>query len=121
MRAKLVEKFVDALGGVGELEEVTSIAASIEGQVHARFSGQGYAAKGRSLVFNLSKNVDLRARVLSGDFTVDALVTASANELAVEALKKQRQASLDRYVAQVQCTSANLNLAPCLQLTRKCS
>jgi hypothetical protein len=99
MRAKMVEKFVEALGD--EEPNAASIAAGIESEVHTRFSGQGYAAKGRSLIFNLKKNGDLRARVLSGDYAVDALVTASASELAVEALKKQRQASLDRYVAQV--------------------
>ena len=99
MRAKMVEKFVEALGD--EEPNATSIAAGIESEVHTRFSGQGYAANGRSLIFNLKKNGDLRARVLSGDYAVDALVTASASELAVEALKKQRQASLDRYVAQV--------------------
>ena len=97
LREKLVQKLTEALGGG---DDAMARASRIESEINDRFAGGQYAAKGRSIVFNLGKNDTLRSRVMADEVDAVFLVTASVSDLAPESLKSQRQASLDRYVAQ---------------------
>ena len=95
VRAKFEAVFAEA-----DPEVVPSIARQIEAEIAAHYTGTQYTSRVRSLCFNLSKNARLRASVLSGDMGIDALVSASPNDLATDAIKLLRQASADRYHAQ---------------------
>jgi hypothetical protein len=67
-----------------------------------------YTAKGRSLVFNLTKNNELRRRVLQRQISPAKLVSATAKELAPDQIQQQRAASVDRYYATRQVGATEL-------------
>ena len=96
LRTALRKKICETLGDLG-----SDTADAIESELFARYAGKEYSTKGRSIAFNLSKNRELRQRVLSGEMSAAALVTARVSDLATDALQIARQASLDRFVAQV--------------------
>ena len=86
--AKLTESLCKGNGSRSEpddstLERAAEAAAEIEAELAKTFgSTKEYAAKGRSLCFNLGKNSSLRVSVLGGYFPAAALVNASTKELA---------------------------------------
>ena len=100
LRAKLVDNLVDALQAGATSDVASTIGAEIEAAINDRLTGREYAAKGRSLVFNLKKNEELRTDVLSGSILPSSLVTASPNDLATNQLKLARAQSLERKYAQ---------------------
>jgi transcription elongation factor S-II len=66
-------------------------AAEIEGAIHKQFQDkQAYAAKARSLAFNLKKNVQLCQDVILGAIEADKLVGMSSEELASQETVKAR-------------------------------
>jgi hypothetical protein len=101
LRAILTKKIATALRTESDTgADVDTVAAEIEVEVNERFTKKEYSAKGRSLVFNLNKNAELRARVLAREVPAAWLVTASVSELATDAQKLARQVSAERFYAQ---------------------
>ena len=84
--------------GEAAMEAAKRVEAAVAGKFGA--ASKEYTAKGRSLIFNLQKNAQLRAQLVAGVLSVDWLVTASTADLATDALKLQRRESTDRYYAQ---------------------
>ena len=82
-------------------DELHSRATGIEDAMSdsLRPGSKEYMGKARSLVCNLKSNAGLRAQVISGEFHPSALVAASAQELASEALKVRRQQSAERFAS----------------------
>jgi len=108
-RQKLTAKFAQALQQVAEGAEAVSaeVGAEVEAALHAVSAcpSREYQSKGRSLLFNLQKNSDLRKAVLDRDFPADKLVTASSKDLAPAALKMRRKQSAERFIATRQLSS----------------
>ena len=77
-----------------DAEAALPIAKQIEEEVAARHAGKDYTTKARSLVFNISKNGDLRHRLLLKELSATELVTASVSDLATDAQKLARQGSI---------------------------
>ena len=88
------ERLASALGNQSscDFDELHSRATGIEDAMSdsLRPGSKEYMGKARSLVCNLKSNAGLRDRVISGEFHPSALVAASAQELASEALKVRR-------------------------------
>jgi hypothetical protein len=103
LRGKLLAKLASTLAPDDEKppEEVVAIAATVEEAIAAKhgIGSKDYTARSRSLVFNLTKNNDLRKRVLSRAVSATWLVNASVTDLATDALKMQRKESLEHYQA----------------------
>ena len=103
--AKLTESLCKGNGSRSEpddstLERAAEAAAEIEAELAKTFgSTKEYAAKGRSLCFNLGKNSSLRVSVLGGYFPAAALVNASTKELATRQQKESREAAQERFYA----------------------
>ena len=57
------------------MEAAKRVEAAVAGKFGA--ASKEYTAKGRSLIFNLQKNAQLRAQLVAGVLSVDWLVTAS--------------------------------------------
>ena len=98
------ERLAAALGtqSTADYDELHSARATgIEDAMSASLGpgSKEYMGKARSLVSNLKGNASLRQRVLSGGLHPNALVAASAKELASEALKVQRQQSAERFTS----------------------
>ena len=97
------ERLAAALGtqSTADYDELHSRATGIEDAMSASLGpgSKEYMGKARSLVSNLKGNASLRQRVLSGGLHPNALVAASAKELASEALKVQRQQSAERFTS----------------------
>ena len=76
--------------------DVATLASRVEAEAFAKFGSDSaskeYKAKIRSLVFNLQdkKNPDLRRRVLVGDVAPEKLAHMSADELASDALRQEK-------------------------------
>jgi hypothetical protein len=103
LRGKMLSHLAQAVGQDGELNEsVSAIAEAIESAIGDKHgvATKEYTGKGRSLVFNLKKNSELRRGVLDGSVSATWLVSASVADLATEALKQMRQESMDRYYGQ---------------------
>ena len=101
LRAKLIEKLAGAIEeDCEDADAAKALAEEIEDEINTRLSGKDYSAKGRSLVFNLSKNGDLRKNVVSRELTPSGLVMASTADLATEAQKLLRAESIEKYYAQ---------------------
>ena len=83
------------------------VGVEVEAALHAVSAcpSREYQSKGRSLLFNLQKNSDLRKAVLDRDFPADKLVTASSKDLAPAALKMRRKQSAERFIATRQLSS----------------
>ena len=95
MRATVTKRFEQTFGEDGaDASEISALATAIEEEVSRHFQGKEYAAKARSLVFNLSKNSGLRARLVDKDLSAAELVSASVSDLATDALKLARQGSI---------------------------
>ena len=101
IRTKLLAKIVEALAleAEGKSEEISGVASQIEDAIQDKYKGKDYTTRGRSIVFNLNKNIQLRRRVLNGMVTPIWLASASVTDLATDTLKMQRQESADRYQA----------------------
>jgi len=104
LRELMRGKFATALApGPDALSEDAKSVASLIEAAAATALGVGskdYTAKGRSLIFNLNKNAQLRAGMLRGDLSAEWLISASVADLATDALKLARQASAERFHAQ---------------------
>ena len=104
LRGKLIEKIAQSLapsaGGASDATKDT--ATAIEMAVVNKFGAatKEYTAKGRSLIFNLGKNADLRAHILDGSLSAEWLVSAQVADLATDALKLARAESQERFYAQ---------------------
>jgi transcription elongation factor S-II len=78
------------------------VAAAVEEEVFrgagAGATGPAYAAKGRSLAFNLkaADNPALRRRVLMGSLAPERLVSMSAEELASDARRRENEAMREK-------------------------
>lgn len=72
-----------------------ALASGIEGSVDAVFpfhkDAKAYGAKARTLAFNIKKNEELRVGLVDGVIPPQALVHMSANDLATEEQRRQRQ------------------------------
>jgi len=96
VRNKCIQMLTEALGMKleGDLEPA-DVAVGIEEELHSMFKGvsREYKTKFRSLHFNLKndKNPLLRQQVLNGAISAKRLCTMSANDMASEELKKERQ------------------------------
>jgi len=67
-------------------------ATEIEFNIHNKYSGKDdYAAKSRSLCFNLKKNGDLAESVILGQTSPENLVDMSSEELASSEARKARE------------------------------
>ena len=106
MRAKVASKLAETLVSASSSSDVDpelarEISVEIESEMWDALgkTPKEYTTKGRSLVFNLSKNAELRRRVLQRQITATKLVSATSKELAPEQIKLQRAASIDRYYA----------------------
>ena len=105
LRNKIIAKLAEALqtepGSEGyTMEACAAIALEVEGAMDAGFSKEKeYMSKGRSLVFNLQKNAELRRNVLTRESTAEWLVSATAQDLAPERLKLMREQSAERFMA----------------------
>ncbi|GHP06944.1 hypothetical protein PPROV_000568800 [Pycnococcus provasolii] len=81
--------------------DVATLASRVEAEAFAKFGSDSaskeYKAKIRSLVFNLQdkKNPDLRRRVLVGDVAPEKLAHMSADELASDALRQEKDKMRD--------------------------
>ena len=97
------QRLASALGNqsTADHDELHSRATGIEDAMSdsLRPGSKEYMGKARSLVCNLKGNAGLRLRVLSGEVHPSALVAASAQELASEALKVQRQQNAERFAS----------------------
>ena len=82
-------------------EAASDLAANIEEAIAEKHAvgTKEYTTKGRSLIFNLNKNAELRRQLLSSQRTARWLVSASISDLATDALKLQRMESAERYQA----------------------
>lgn len=104
-RSKVVDKLAEVLAGASDSgvdpELARELATEVEAEMKKAYSkvDKDYTAKGRSLVFNLTKNSELRKRVLERQITAAKLVSANAKELAPDQIKMQRAQSIDRYFA----------------------
>lgn len=98
-RDKIIAKLAEALAPTpDEMQQATAVASEIEAAMHgAHGEGKEYTTKARSLVFNLTKNKELRKSVLAGIFPAENFVRASVKELAPAHIKLQRMASSERY------------------------
>ena len=116
LRNKIIAKLAEALqtepGSEGyTMEACAAIALEVEGAMDAGFSKEKeYMSKGRSLVFNLQKNAELRRNVLTRDATAEWLVTATAQDLAPERLKLMREQSAERYMASRSLSDADTHV-----------
>ena len=116
LRNKIIAKLAEALqtepGSEGyTMEACAAIALEVEGAMDASFSKEKeYMSKGRSLVFNLQKNAELRRNVLTRDATAEWLVTATAQDLAPERLKLMREQSAERYMASRSLSDADTHV-----------
>ena len=116
LRNKIIAKLAEALqtepGSEGyTMEACAAIALEVEGAMDAAFSKEKeYMSKGRSLVFNLQKNAELRRNVLTRDATAEWLVTATAQDLAPERLKLMREQSAERYMASRSLSDADTHV-----------
>ena len=79
--------------------QAPTIASEVELALSSFCGPKEYAAKARSLLFNLIKNDELRKIVLLRQLDADKLVQADTRSLAPEKLKNQRAASKDAYYA----------------------
>ena len=95
---------------IGNLNRIEGLAAFLE---NALFDVQSsYKAQCRSLIFNLSKNSDLRRKIVQGLFSVESLVTATPDELAGESLQEERRARHEKYLReQVMLTGSDNPIA----------
>ena len=75
------------------------VAVEIEKELVQKLTAKEAAQKARSLVFNLTKNDDLRRDVLLRKITAQDLCAASSNDLATDTMKQERIASTERYFA----------------------
>tara|TARA_B110001452_G_scaffold127284_1_gene105738 strand:+ start:3115 stop:3846 length:732 start_codon:yes stop_codon:yes gene_type:complete len=104
-RSKVVDKLAEVLAGASDSgvdpELARELATEVEAEMKKTYSkvDKDYTAKGRSLVFNLTKNSELRTHVLERQITAAKLVSANAKELAPDQIKMQRAQSIDRYFA----------------------
>merc|ERR1719469_1817627 len=116
VRSKIAAKIAEALctkpsSSSSDVDPALAreLADEVEHEMSAAMkTTKEYTAKGRSLVFNLTKNNDLRRRVLQRQISPAKLVSATANELAPEQIKLQRAASVDRYYATRQVGATEL-------------
>ena len=99
-RRFVLDKFADALRAAQREtserteDDPTVLAEALEEALHDAYpDGKEYTLKGRSLVFNLKheKNPGLRARVLRGEITPEALVRMTTAELAPKDLQEMRR------------------------------
>jgi DNA-directed RNA polymerase subunit M/transcription elongation factor TFIIS len=67
-----------------------AVATELEAALHGAFSKANYAAKARSIHFNLKKNASLRQRLIQGDVTCAQLANMTPAEMATEEDKEQR-------------------------------
>lgn len=98
VRRKVVDSIKESLQGPSVSSQIASaLACGIEASInnlhpyHAE--SKSYGAKARKLAFNLKKNEQLRDGLVAGDIPLDALVHMSANDLATQEQKNQRQAA----------------------------
>ena len=104
-RSKVVDKLAEVLASSSDSgvdpELAHELATEVEAEMKKTYHkvDKEYTAKGRSLVFNLTKNSELRKRVLERQITPAKLVSANAKELAPDQIKMQRAQSIDRYFA----------------------
>ena len=112
VRSKIAAKLAEALcsSAASDVDPALAreLADEIEHEMSAIKTTKEYTAKGRSLVFNLTKNNELRRRVLQRQIAPAKLVSATAKELAPDQIKLQRAASVDRYVASRQVGATEL-------------
>ena len=107
VRSKIAAKLAEALctkpsSSSSDVDPALAreLADEVEHEMSAAIrTTKEYTAKGRSLVFNLTKNNELRRRVLQRQISPAKLVSATAKELAPEQIKLQRAASVDRHYA----------------------
>jgi transcription elongation factor S-II len=98
-RKKMVDLLAKSIAGAGNPEHALHRAVEIEESI-CRIHNfdrdiKGYQAKARSLVFNLKKNEKLRANVLHGTTTAEAIVYMSVQDMATENQIKDRREVLD--------------------------
>lgn len=98
VRQKATQKFEDAFAA--EAEDAAALARHIEAALVAACTSSQYNAKARQLVANLNRNKALRASVIQGEMTAEALVSASPDELATKDVKRTREAALEKKFAQ---------------------
>jgi len=97
IRQQVQKLLREALGDKGpdDTAEPDELATNIEEALFQQFGStdREYKAKYRSLSFNIKnpKNPDLRANLLQGLISASKLVTMSAQEMASEELKKERE------------------------------
>ena len=116
VRSKIAAKLAEALctskpssSSAVDPALARELADEVEHEMSAAISTtKEYTAKGRSLVFNLTKNNELRRRVLQRQISPAKLVSATAKELAPEQIKQQRAAASDRYYAMRQVGGTEL-------------
>ena len=96
LRNKIIAKLAEALqtepGSEGyTMEACAAIALEVEGAMDAAFSKEKeYMSKGRSLVFNLQKNAELRRNVLTRERTPSKGARCSP---AVQSVSRRARAS----------------------------
>jgi len=78
---------------------VPALAAEVEAALSTLYTGKDYAAKARSLLFNIAKNEDLRLAVIRRNLSAEELVKADPRDLAPDQLKKKRAAYKEAYFA----------------------
>ena len=116
VRSKIAAKLAEALctskpssSSAVDPALARELADEVEHEMSAAIrTTKEYTAKGRSLVFNLAKNNELRRRVLQRQISPAKLVSATAKELAPEQIKQQRAAASDRYYAMRQVGGTEL-------------
>lgn len=82
-RNKVVKIFADLLGK-------QSLALELEEELH-KHEKNNYASKARSLKFNLTKNIELKNSVISGEITPETLVKMNTRDMVSNERKEERK------------------------------